>query len=120
ETGDTLTSILNRLIGPSAHATCRRSIAENIGKIRQHRLDNARIGRRGRGMIEIDKAAGRHSVPNSGIISLMNFYFTGCRARSERRTPPAYGAVLRWKSDDGPNSRNGSILCGDEVLRRAK
>ena len=63
QVGDLFAGLLDRLFGlPSKRMVAARRIAEVLGEVRQHRLDHARIDRRRRVIVHVDRKLDSHCL----------------------------------------------------------
>ena len=65
-----LARLLHRFRDLRAESVCRRCISELVGKIRQHRRHDSRVGAGGRIVIEIDRPHGKPSFRGVSVLRL--------------------------------------------------
>lgn len=74
-----------------AESVCRRCISELVGKIRQHRRHDSRVGACGRIAIEIDRP---HAKPSFRGVSVLHLRSAGDRDETHELTQPFHDAGL--------------------------
>ena len=85
EIGDLLARLLDRLFGfPAERMVAAGGVAEVLGEIRQHRLDDARIDRRRRVIVHVDRKLDCHRFLSGGLKAALP-RFASCLRPCRRR-----------------------------------